>query len=177
MRPLLNFFRIFLRILVLAVFVIGALLLGAHYLLQSNPKAIAQQITKLVQERTGYACDIKHIGIAIFPLPALGLTDVRIEGDDFSASVGYATLRPQVLPLLQGRIEPESITLLQPQFHWRIKHLPNFSQEGTTQKTATPPQKNDIAQAHISSPAPAHKSNSQASLEPNDFSPTEDIPT
>ena len=52
--------------------------------------------------------------MTLLPLPALAVSDARVEGDGWHFSVAYATLLPDIPSLLHGTFRPHSVTLLRP---------------------------------------------------------------
>ncbi len=94
------------------------------------PQEIRQRISHELQQATGMELQFSGIDMALLPLPALSFADVKLEHKDFSLQVAYATLRPDVLPLFQGRVSLGDISLWRP--HFALK-------QGSTASAKTPP--------------------------------------
>ena len=91
------------------------LVLGATaFWLHRNPQALATHLAEAVEQRTGIQCTLGAVDVVFFPVPSLGIADVRMHTPQLDFSVAFATVRPALLPLLRGQFAPGSITLLRP---------------------------------------------------------------
>ncbi len=103
-----------------AVACVTALLLTLFVLMftfvKLYPQEIRQRISHELQQATGMELQFSGIDMALLPLPALSFADVQLDHKDFSLQVAYATLRPDVLPLFQGRVSLGDISLWRPHF-------------------------------------------------------------
>ncbi|MEG6503949.1 hypothetical protein V6C07_13025, partial [Desulfovibrio sp. 1214_IL3152] len=106
--------RLFARIFLALFLLLSALTAGAFYLLQRNPEALTGHFIKELNARTGLNITVEAVNVALLPVPALAVSTMTITGEDWQFTTAYATLRPDFLALLQGRLEPRNISLLRP---------------------------------------------------------------
>ncbi len=88
--------------------------LGTFAFVKLYPQEISQKISHLLEEETGMKLEFSGIDMTLLPLPALSLAQVRVNHTDFSVDVAYASLRPSLLPLLQGKFSLGDISLWRP---------------------------------------------------------------
>lgn len=115
MRTSAQILHIFLRIALVFTLIVGGALLGIAFFLRQNPTALAEHLAKAVRSRAGIECTMGLVDVAMLPVPALAVADIRISTKDMSLTVAYATLRPSLTALLRGTFEPGEITLLRPE--------------------------------------------------------------
>lgn len=106
--------RLFARIFLALFLLLSALTAGAFYLLQRNPQALTGHFIKELSARTGLNITVEAVNVALLPVPALAVSAMTITGEGWQFTTAYATLRPDFLALLQGRLEPRNISLLRP---------------------------------------------------------------
>lgn len=105
----------FLRTVLALTLVTGGLLLGMAFFLRHNPGALAEHLADLIRSRAGIECSMGLVDVAMLPMPALAIADIRISTEDLQLSVAYATVRPSLLALLRGEFAPGDINLLRPE--------------------------------------------------------------
>ena len=88
-------------------------LAGLVLYLQQRPEELATLLTEEIRKRSGLACDVQSVGVALVPSPALALVNVDIRDARFTLSSPYATIRPRLMPLLHGTFLPDEISLFQ----------------------------------------------------------------
>ncbi len=110
----------------IAAFLLAVVLiafLAAFCIVKLYPQEISQELSKFLEEQTGMELEFSGIDMTLLPLPALSLADVHVDHEDFTLDVAYATLRPSLLPLLQGKFSLGDISLWRPDF---ILHPPTM---------------------------------------------------
>lgn len=116
--------RIVLGIVLSVVVLIGIALLGTGIFLRQNPHALAEKLADAIRTRTGIECTMGLVDVAMLPIPALAVTDVRISTDTMTLTVAYATMRPSLRALLRGEFDPSDITLLRPDLRLKNAAVP-----------------------------------------------------
>ncbi|MBO6170666.1 MAG: hypothetical protein J6N67_00685 [Desulfovibrio sp.] len=106
--------RLILRILSALLLVTLALTAAAAWFLQRNSRALIEQYVNEAAARSGLTISFGAANVTLLPLPALAVSDARVEGDGWHFSVAYATLLPDIPSLLHGTFRPHSVTLLRP---------------------------------------------------------------
>lgn len=142
MRTSAQILHIFLRIALFFTLIVGGLLLGIAFFLRQNPTALAEHLANAVRSRAGIECSMGLVDVAMLPMPALAVADIRISTEDMSLSVAYATLRPSLTALLRGTFEPGEITLLRPEIVFKTpaeKPTPPADGADARPASATPP--------------------------------------
>ncbi len=97
------------------------------------PEEISQEISQILEEHTDMKLEFSGIDMTLLPLPALSLADVHVDHAKFTLDVAYATLRPTLLPLLQGEFALGDISLWRPHFTLH----PAMATEKTSEITET----------------------------------------
>lgn len=116
--------RIVLGTILSIVTLMGIALLGTGIFLHQNPYALAEKLTDAIRTRAGIECTVGLVDVAMLPIPALAVTDVRISTSTMTLTVAYATMRPSLWALLRGEFEPGDITLLRPDLHLKAAPAP-----------------------------------------------------
>lgn len=128
--------RLLLRLLLALLLVILLLMVAAFCFLQSHSQPLIEQYASEAAAQSGLTITIGTAYVEMFPLPALAVSDARVEGKGWSFSVAYATLQPHLPSLLHGVLRPRSITLLRPHIRGI---LPLSIQDMVAEQTATAP--------------------------------------
>lgn len=121
--------HIFLRIMLGTIVLSGIALLGIGFFLRQNPHALAEKLADTIRTRAGIECSMGLVDVAMLPIPALAVADIRIHTDTIDLTVAYATMRPSLRALLRGEFEPGDITLLRPDL--RLKKAPEAAAVST----------------------------------------------
>ncbi|MDO5483453.1 MAG: AsmA-like C-terminal region-containing protein [Desulfovibrionaceae bacterium] len=104
----------FLRVLVVVLLILLLLLAAAFWFLQRDPRGLMQGHLDELAAQTGLRISFDTVDVSLLPLPALAVSNAVVEGNGLRFSVGYATLMPDYLALLRGRLAPRRIVLLRP---------------------------------------------------------------
>lgn len=106
--------RLITRIFLALLLTLSAMSAAVFWLLQRNPEALAEHYIEQIAASTGLNITVESVNVALLPLPSLAVSNASVEGENFSFTVAYATLRPDFLALLRGELLPRNITLLRP---------------------------------------------------------------
>ena len=88
--------------------------LGVRGWLQQHPDTLIRPLVQSMEAATGLSCSVGAADVSLFPLPAVTVTDVRMEGPRAQLEVSYASVQLHLRDLLRGVVAPGTITLLRP---------------------------------------------------------------
>lgn len=117
--------RVFLA---LALFFLFALAV-VYWWLERDPHALAADFLKDLSRRTGLEFTFNSVEVTLLPFPAIGVSDIRVSGDNLEFTMPWLAIRPDFLRVIRGDFTPASILLLRPKIYAGLPaDLTDFSQ-------------------------------------------------
>lgn len=104
------------------IFSLGAM--GALYaFLQRGPEELARSYLKEYERKTGLNISFDTLHVALLPMPAAGIGNLKISGGDFELEAAWISLTPSIWRLLRGDITPAKIIALRPKLFIKSESL------------------------------------------------------
>ena len=103
------------RLLIIAVLLVVAILVGVAVALSLvDADRLREPIVSRISERLQRTVELRELELILFPLPAVRLSELRVEGSTPEApllEVAEARLRMAFLPLFLGRVVLRAVEL------------------------------------------------------------------
>ncbi len=106
--------------------------------LYQNPHALSSRIAQELKNRANIDISFSTVNVALFPTPALALTDVVLKYENIKLEVAYATASPSIIALIQGKFALGHANLLRPQISGKIESKKEHDTIITVEKIKNP---------------------------------------
>lgn len=90
------------------------LLAVLYVFLQRDPEALVNAWLGPLEQKTGLKFEIGSVDVTLLPLPAMSLSDLRINGSGVKFSAAWVSARPGFARIFAGDLFPGVITILRP---------------------------------------------------------------
>lgn len=120
-----KFFNYSLKAFIILLITCLTVLCATYIFMQRNPQELASKYLNEAAKKSGLVISFKSVHVTLLPLPAIGLADLNVQGNDFELNIAWLSLRPSLLKLLGGDFVPEHIIVLRPKFYFQSDALLN----------------------------------------------------
>lgn len=111
--------QITLKVFLILILVCMAGLGIIYVLMQRNPEELANRYLSDVAQKTGLDISFNSVHVTLLPLPAIGLGDLNIKGENIELNIAWIALRPSLENLLHGDFLPGHISIFRPKLYYK----------------------------------------------------------